>query len=125
MATNPTYWEIKDRSTQDVRLYLKDESYPIGRKKWTDPLSNKSFLLSFDVCTNDEFNCENGRCIPMTERCNRKNECNDNSDEMDCEIHILPPDYNKNIYALGKMINNTEGSIMYMFLVRTQTSDTN
>lgn len=33
----------------------------------------------------DDFKCDNGRCINSTLTCNRQNDCEDNSDERDCE----------------------------------------
>ena len=33
-----------------------------------------------------EFGCNNGRCIPMEERCNEVSNCDDSSDELDCDM---------------------------------------
>ena len=32
-------------------------------------------------CTNGQFTCNNGRCIPMSWQCDGDDDCNDNSDE--------------------------------------------
>ncbi|XP_060033733.1 low-density lipoprotein receptor-related protein 2 [Erinaceus europaeus] len=36
------------------------------------------------ACYEHEFNCSNGRCVPNTYRCDRRNDCGDYSDERDC-----------------------------------------
>ena len=35
-------------------------------------------------CKENEFQCDNGRCISTNWRCDREDDCNDNSDEVDC-----------------------------------------
>lgn len=35
-------------------------------------------------CSDNEFACTNGNCIPIEQRCNRVVNCYDNSDELDC-----------------------------------------
>ena len=34
-------------------------------------------------CADDQFECENGRCVPLDYKCDGDNDCNDNSDEPD------------------------------------------
>ena len=41
-------------------------------------------LVTGRSCYDDEFECNNSRCIQMTEKCNKVNNCGDNSDELDC-----------------------------------------
>ena len=102
MSNSTNTWFLIDISTKKRLLYLERESYPFGRKKWVDPVENRTFTLSFDNCKDDEFNCANGMCISMTKRCNQKdNDCPDNSDEENCSLLSLPPDYNKNVPARG------------------------
>ncbi|XP_072011491.1 basement membrane-specific heparan sulfate proteoglycan core protein isoform X5 [Engystomops pustulosus] len=36
-------------------------------------------------CTADEFTCNNGECVPLEFRCDRRHDCRDMSDEMECE----------------------------------------
>ena len=33
------------------------------------------FELSLDVCGDDEFNCDNGECVLLEDRCNGRQEC--------------------------------------------------
>ncbi|EAA44666.5 AGAP003656-PA [Anopheles gambiae str. PEST] len=44
----------------------------------------KSFSKHY--CTAHEFRCDNGFCIPMYQRCDRVNHCNDRSDERGCNF---------------------------------------
>jgi len=37
-------------------------------------------------CLDNEFKCKNGQCIKSTDRCNRRFDCGDQSDEENCEI---------------------------------------
>lgn len=39
------------------------------------------FLLDGNVCANDQFECENGKCIPASWRCDGDDDCSDTSDE--------------------------------------------
>ena len=35
-------------------------------------------------CLSDQFACSNGNCVPTSYRCDRYNDCADNSDEVGC-----------------------------------------
>lgn len=41
------------------------------------------FLIS-TACRDNEFRCNDGTCIPSSQRCNRRYECRDLSDEANC-----------------------------------------
>jgi low density lipoprotein-related protein 2 len=41
-------------------------------------------FCAYHTCQLSEFKCRNGRCIPMPERCDRVDQCGDNSDELNC-----------------------------------------
>lgn len=35
-------------------------------------------------CYSNEFQCDNGECVPMSSRCNNRVDCRDRSDELSC-----------------------------------------
>ncbi len=37
----------------------------------------------------ENFNCDSGDCIPMAQRCNGVNDCEDSSDEFNCKVGNL------------------------------------
>ena len=40
-------------------------------------------------CTADQFRCGSGECVALTDKCNRRIDCIDESDEADCgEFHF-------------------------------------
>ncbi|MCP9263680.1 hypothetical protein DINM_006881 [Dirofilaria immitis] len=39
-------------------------------------------------CDPDQFRCENGKCIAQIDRCNRKYDCDDGTDETTCEYFV-------------------------------------
>ena len=56
--------------------------------------------MSFDVCREDQFNCDNGLCIDIQKRCDDEIDCIDESDENDCSLVKLPKYYNKDAVPL-------------------------
>ena len=94
IALNSNTWEINDSNTGESIFQLSEHLYPMGIYEWLDLKSNESLVLSFDVCNATQFNCNNGMCIGMALRCNEVKDCDDNSDELDCNLVELPDDYN-------------------------------
>ena len=61
------------------------EDYPFGNRKWmiyNNPCYNEKELLvtlNLNACNETEFNCADGQCIHINERCNGKLNCADNT----------------------------------------------
>ena len=55
--------------------------------------------MSFNACNSSEFNCNDGNCVAMEERCDGRIDCTDKSDEIGCEMITVDDSYLKNIPA--------------------------
>ena len=64
--------------------------YPFGNRQWTlvgedeDCLAQENtnasmLVLSLNACTQDEFNCADGQCVDISQRCDRRIDCDDKS----------------------------------------------
>ena len=102
-------WQLVDISTEvviaNMETNLGDTSdYPIGTYTWifanetcTDKSDAQGKMMNFYSCSRDEFPCENGECIEMAKRCNRREDCKDQSDEKNCNIVELSEGYNREL----------------------------
>ena len=81
-----------DHLRYNTQGFLYDESkkeYPIGRKNWflddrKCDLNDAQHDLTLTSCSEVEFTCTDGTCIPLKYRCDLKADCADRSDEEDC-----------------------------------------
>eukprot|EP00058_Branchiostoma_floridae_P023950 XP_002609440.1 hypothetical protein BRAFLDRAFT_93487 [Branchiostoma floridae] len=87
------YWS-DDRSNK-VKLahkYMGDRVYVLVRAqqptgvKMVHPLKQREV----EICGEDKFQCDNGRCIPSHWVCDTDNDCADNSDESKCGAVTCP-----------------------------------
>lgn len=46
------------------------------------------YLCVYLACKDNEFLCDGGRCIPLNKRCNFRRDCEDGTDELNCEVTI-------------------------------------
>ena len=89
-----------------------------GRQKWTmynEPKCSTESPYELDLqltaCSQEEFNCRNGTCIAMAQRCNQKKDCSDGSDEMGCKIVVEPFGYQKDKPAPPKDTTKEKSNI--------------
>lgn len=56
--------------------------------------ANEPVVITLSNCTMDEFTCGDGLCIPFRDRCSNTYECNDMTDEENCQKNyssLMPP----------------------------------
>lgn len=70
--SNPDCVDESDESVQQCHNITEADDY---------------IITSDDYC--DEFLCDNGNCVLYEQRCDSKNNCGDNTDEMNCPYHEL------------------------------------
>ncbi|VBB31926.1 unnamed protein product [Acanthocheilonema viteae] len=51
-------------------------------------IDSESFTTAIAGCEPNQFRCENGKCIAKIDRCDRKYDCDDGTDETTCEYFV-------------------------------------
>ena len=82
-------------------------TYALGKCNWTILNDNdgcrdekvQTTVLKLSGCNpENEFTCDDGQCINMEERCDRRIvDCNDGSDEIGCQLFSLVEDYEREV----------------------------
>ena len=54
-------------------------------------------VFKLTTCGENEFTCNDGRCIDLETRCDAKNDCIDESDEEDCLMIVTERQYRKDV----------------------------
>ncbi len=95
-------WKVELLSDPEV-YGIRSVDYPLGDNYWKlNNVCEKAHiqaLLHFSACNGDEYNCNSGSCIPMERLCDGRNDCEDMSDEVNCDgvtwgtmyLHANPP----------------------------------
>ena len=89
----------------NASIDAKPDSFMLGKRNWSiigdsdDCNSGKTYTteLKLTGCAEGSFTCDDGECIQMEERCDQIPDCNDESDENNCNILVLRNGYNKNV----------------------------
>ncbi|XP_063845197.1 uncharacterized protein LOC135091467 [Scylla paramamosain] len=96
-------WRNVITDTIVARLSFAEARWPMGRRNWTmesEVCEKKGVqVLQLSSCTGKEYTCRDGSCIPRLQRCDRRPDCHDESDEQECQLvrrpvgyhHTLPP----------------------------------
>ena len=98
-------WHIDLYSTQNIKATLDVFDYPFGTFEWTvhnEPCYGKNMteakvFLNINACSDEEFNCYDGNCVNMTQRCDRVADCPDKTDEVGCDLITFDITYIKEV----------------------------
>ena len=71
---------------------LSSHSLPFGRHYWISS-KNENKTLALSHCQNNSMYCSDGYCIPESKRCDGTTDCNDFSDEKECEFIVKYPGF--------------------------------
>ncbi|XP_045126023.1 uncharacterized protein LOC123513162 isoform X2 [Portunus trituberculatus] len=106
-----TSWRLVNQWTNTTLalLHTHDLHYPTGTRQWqllTDyEVCGKSkdteHLLSLSACYAFEFTCGDGTCLNLSQRCDLRVDCPDNTDEIGCEKLVRPKDYLSSLTPAG------------------------
>lgn len=55
------------------------------------PIIKSNLITEYPECTDEQFQCGNKKCIPLAWQCNGEINCEDGSDEKQCENSKLSP----------------------------------
>ena len=94
-------WIISDAVAKvTARSWSSEPSYVLGRHKWMvhddnpkcHPVEGEPYSteLLFSACEEGEYTCNDGQCIAMKKRCNQYSDCRDKSDEINCNLIVIP-----------------------------------
>jgi hypothetical protein len=99
------HWRIQ--SLHDPNYYLENDrqTLPLGRQVWTTgpetilcgETGGFSLSLTFSICFPNQFTCNNGFCIDLKQRCDNLMDCEDKSDELDCQYVVFDSGYLKHL----------------------------
>ena len=95
-------WRIEILSEQKKYATTNGTLPPLGTREYqiSENLGGGGVTLSLHACDEEaEFNCNDGGCIPIQERCDSRLDCGDGSDESQCHIIEVPNTYLRHVPA--------------------------
>lgn len=81
-------WQLRDE-WRNVTVGSSHEPYPFGTKLW----GPRQIILTLTACSEGDFTCADGSCIPIESRCDLRVDCEDASDEEKCSKVSRPKGY--------------------------------
>ena len=94
-------WVLYQMDNPSIKAQLLNYlDYPVGVHDYVisgDKCPGKVQRLKFTSCGDNTFTCGNGDCIDISQRCNLELDCEDHSDELNCETLIIPVGYDKRL----------------------------
>jgi hypothetical protein len=104
-------WILQSFEDPDMTLEAQEsmeDDLPIGRQNWKigksfkrcNHKSGNNIKLTLSTCYPDHFTCNSGLCLLLPFRCDFFNDCQDQSDELDCHFLMKPSTYSKSILPM-------------------------
>ena len=111
-------WQASIRSSKSVSADIVGHrsSYALGTMLWNMKDNSKEPSkyqrnASLSLCGDFEYTCWNGLCIPLSGRCNGMYDCDDKSDEAECNVLQVELGYSKGDFQIS-ICNRTVKSIL-------------
>ena len=74
-------------------------------------------MLSLTRCSDDEFTCTDGACVPSTKRCDLRDHCSDGSDEDGCHNIVTPAGYRPNLPPPPVLTNSLTAPVEFVMQI--------
>ena len=124
---NMSLWKATHQQHREFLATSNGEkkSFLLGRQMWTiyndsEACSLKkayTAILKLTGCSEDQFTCDDGSCVPMSNRCDGKSDCLDETDEVECKAFVQARGYNRFLVPPPAK-NETDLRINYAFDVK-------
>jgi hypothetical protein len=76
-------WTLQLYSNSSIYATLNEYDYPFGDRTWSihgEPCyeyESVEVMLNINSCNEFEFNCQDGGCVPIEQRCDGRIDCSD------------------------------------------------
>lgn len=110
-------WQIFPSESASASYYLEHADSPIGLKDWEFAQSTGESLeattpLKITACHQGQFTCSSGFCVDIEKLCDGWFDCNDASDETECD-----PIYGRNVGVFRRPpVTKTKGTKVGIFI---------
>ena len=94
IATSPALLQSFLLGSTFIKFHSKSDVCISGK-------SYQSLPIKLTTCGENDYTCNNGKCIPSDNRCDQARNCDDGSDEENCQLVQMRKNYNKKLAPLS------------------------